>query len=92
MTWHLGTDSLTNGTLIGAALGTVISIANYKDGAGAGAISGVPIWALIGALTDRAFGHPVLTATKNVVASPRSVHVSPWLGKGSGGIAFSLAF
>ncbi|HEX7796804.1 MAG TPA: hypothetical protein VF456_20720 [Vicinamibacterales bacterium] len=91
-TWHLRTDSLTNGTLIGAAVGVVISIANYKDGAGAGAISGVPIWALLGALTDRAFGHPVLTATKNVVASSASVHVSPWVGKRSGGIAFSVAF
>jgi F0F1-type ATP synthase assembly protein I len=51
--WHLRTDSLINGTLIGAAFGAVISVANYQNGVGAGAISGVPIWALIGVLTDR---------------------------------------
>src|SRR5262245_28523422 len=42
-TWHLESDSLNNGILIGAAVGTAISVVNYKDGAGAGAITGVPI-------------------------------------------------
>src|SRR5262245_8768020 len=52
-TWHLTSDSLINGILIGAALGSAIAVVNYKNGApAAGALAGVGIWALIGALTD----------------------------------------
>jgi len=92
-TWHLTSDSLNNGILIGAAFGTAVAVFNYKDGAGAaGAIAGVPIWALIGALTDRAFGHPVLTATDGAASRSVSFNVSPWMGKRSGGLSVSLGF
>ena len=90
--WHLTSDSLKNGIVIGAAIGGVISVANYKDGAGAGAITGVPIWALIGALADRAFGHQVLTANEEAPGSSATLQVSPWFGKRSGGVALSLGF
>ena len=57
-TWHLTSDSLKNGMLIGAALGAAVAVFNYKDGASAaGAITGVPIWALIFTLVDRGFKH-----------------------------------
>jgi len=92
-TWRVASDSLTNGILIGTAVGAVAAVVNYKDGApAAGAVAGVGIWALIGALTDRAIGHHVLTATEGATASPTTFNVSPWLGKRSGGIAFSVGF
>lgn len=90
--WHLTSDSLTNGILIGAALGAAISVANYKDGAGAGAITGVPIWALLGALADRAFGHQRLTANEPGGRSAAIVKVTPWLGKRSSGVSVAVAF
>src|SRR5262245_5965897 len=91
--WHLTSDSLKNGILIGAALGSVIAVVNYKDGApAAGAVAGVGIWALLGALADRAFGHQVLTATDGAMGSSAVFRLTPWLGKRSGGIAFSVGF
>jgi hypothetical protein len=93
-TWHLTSDSLKNGILIGAAVGSVFAVVNYKDGASAGgAVAGVGIWALLGALADRAFGHQVLTATEGATGSSAIFKLTPWLGKrGSGGVAFSVGF
>jgi hypothetical protein len=92
-TWHLTSDSLKNGVLIGAALGSVFAVVNYKDGApAAGAAAGVGIWALLGALADRAFGHQVLTATEGAMGSSAIFKLTPWLGKRSGGVAFSVGF
>jgi hypothetical protein len=92
-TWHLRSDSLKNGTLIGAAIGSVAAVVNYKDGApAAGAVAGVGIWALLGALADRAFGHQVLTATDGAIGSSAIFKVTPWVGKRSGGVAFSVGF
>jgi hypothetical protein len=91
-TWHLRSDSLKNGILIGAALGAAIAVANYKDGAGAGAITGVPIWALIGALTDRAIRHQRLTMNEPAGHASANVTVSPWLAKRSGGFAVAVGF
>ena len=92
-TWHLTSDNLKNGILIGAAIGSVSAVVNYKDGAPAsGAIAGVGIWALLGALADRAFGHQVLTATEGAMGSSAIFKMTPWLGKGSGGVAFSVGF
>jgi len=91
-TWHLRSDSLTNGILIGAGLGTAGAVFNYKDGAGVGAIIGVPIWALIGALTDRAFKHERLMMDENPARSSASIHVTPWFGFHRAGIALQAAF
>jgi hypothetical protein len=91
-TWHLVSDSLKNGILIGAAVGTAAAVVNYKDGAGAGAITGVPIWALIGALADRAFNHQVLTVDEHAGSPSAFLKLSPRLGKRSGGIALSVTF
>jgi len=92
-TWHLRSDSLTNGILFGAAFGTAVAVVNYKDGASAAAaMTGVPIWALVGALADRAFGHQVLTATDGAVSKSASFNVAPWIGKRSGGLSVSLGF
>ena len=92
-TWHLRSDSLKNGILIGAAIGSVAAVVNYKDGApAAGAVAGIGIWALIGALADRAFGHQVLTATDGAIGSSAIFKVTPWVGKRSGGVAFSVGF
>lgn len=91
-TWHLRSDRLTNGILIGGGLGAVIAVANYKDGAGVGAISGVPIWALIGALTDRAFKHQRLTVDERPARASTSVHFVPWFGFRRAGVALQMAF
>jgi hypothetical protein len=92
-TWHLTSDSLTNGMLIGAGIGAVAAVVNYKDGASAaGAISGVGIWALIGTLVDRGFNHQKLIVDGQPGRRSASLTVSPWLGPHSGGLAFSAAF
>lgn len=91
-TWHLVSDSLKNGIVIGAAVGAVAAVVNYKDGAGAGAITGVPIWALIGALADRAIKHQVVTVDEHAGRPSAFLRLSPWLGKRSGGVALSVAF
>ena len=92
-TWHLTSDSLKNGMLIGAAVGAAAAVVNYKDGASAGgAITGVPIWALIGTLVDRAIKHQKLVVGEPVSGSSASVKVLPWLGRRSGGIAVSTSF
>ena len=92
-TWHLTSDSLTNGMLIGAAVGAVVAVVNYKDGASAGgAITGVPIWALIGTLADRAIKHQKLMAGESAGGSSASVEVRPWFGPRAGGIALSASF
>ncbi len=90
-TWQLRSDSLTNGILIGAGVGTAGAVFNYKDGAGAGALIGVPIWALIGALTDRAFKHERLLVDAGPARSA-SIRVIPWFGFRHAGIALHAAF
>lgn len=92
-TWHLTSDSLTNGMLIGAAVGAVAAVVNYKDGANAaGAMTAVPIWALIFTLVDRGFKHEKLIVDEHPAGSPASVKVLPWFGPRSGGIALSASF
>ena len=92
-TWHLTSDSLANGMLIGAALGAAVAVFNYKDGASAaGAITGVPIWALIFTLVDRGFKHEKLIVNEHPARSAASVTVLPWFGPRSGGIALSTSF
>jgi hypothetical protein len=92
-TWHLTSDSLTNGMLMGAALGAAVAVFNYKDGASAaGAITGVPIWALIFTLADRGIKHEKLIVNEHPARSAASVKVLPWFGPRSGGIALSVSF
>ena len=92
-TWHLTSDSLTNGMLIGAAFGATVAVFNYKDGASAaGAITGVPIWALIFTLVDRGIKHEKLVVDEHPGSTSASFKVLPWFGPRSGGIALSTSF
>ena len=92
-TWHLTSDSLTNGMLIGAALGATVAVFNYKDGASAaGAITGVPIWALIFTLVDRGIKHEKLVVDEHPGSTSATFKVLPWFGPRSGGIALSASF
>jgi hypothetical protein len=92
-TWHLTSDSLKNGMLIGAAFGAAVAVANYKGEANAaGAITAVPIWSLIFTLVDRGFKHEKLIVGEQPTSSSASVKVLPWFGRRSGGIALSASF
>jgi hypothetical protein len=90
-TWHFRTDSLKNGILIGTAIGAVATVVNYRE-AGSGAISGVPIWALIGALADRAISHRRLVLNEPSDTSAASFRFEPRLGVHSAGLALHASF
>jgi len=91
--WHLTSDSLKNGMLIGAAFGAAVAVFNYKDGANAaGAITAVPIWSLIFTLVDRGFKHEKLIVGEQPASSSAAVTVLPWFGPRSGGVALSASF
>jgi hypothetical protein len=92
-TWHLTSDSLKNGMLIGAAFGAAVAVANYKGEANAaGAITAVPIWSLIFTLVDRGFKHEKLIVGEQPASSSASVTLLPWFGPRSGGFALSASF
>ena len=92
-TWHLTSDSLKNGILIGAAVGAVAAVLNYKDGAPtAGAIAGVGMYTLIGALADRAVRHQKLIVGERAAVTSASIKLLPWFGRRSGGIALTTSF
>ena len=98
---HFGRDGLKNGIQIGGGVGVLAAVLAAEGYTGGDDLVDLAVYSVlcvpagigIGALVDWAFRHDELHVDyQRIGSSSRSVKVSPWLGRQTGGVALSIGF